>query len=115
PDDGPAGARYARRARGIAAELLAFAVVGALLPLLLLALMAMGLPISVGGWGPREGVAAVSFWMAGLGAPLGVTVSVAYGVLTLIASLPGAFVVLMGRRRAATAAAEAGAGAASQA
>jgi hypothetical protein len=46
----------------------------------------------------------VSFWMAGLGAPLGVTVSVAYGVLTLIASLPGAFVVLMGRRRAATAA-----------
>ena len=30
-----------------------------LLPLLLLALMAMGLPISVGGWGPREGVAAV--------------------------------------------------------
>jgi glycosyltransferase 2 family protein len=72
-----------------------------LLPLLLLALMAMGLPISVGGWGPREGVAAVSFWMAGLGAPLGVTVAVAYGVLTLIASLPGAFVVLMGRRREA--------------
>jgi uncharacterized membrane protein YbhN (UPF0104 family) len=80
------------------------ASVWALLPLLLLALMAMGLPISVGGWGPREGVAAVSFWMAGLGAPLGVTVSVAYGVLTLIASLPGAFVVLMGRRRAAAAA-----------
>lgn len=76
-----------------------------LLPLLLLALMAMGLPISVGGWGPREGVAAVSFWMAGLGAPLGVTVAVAYGVLTLIASLPGAFVVLLGlgRRRAAAA------------
>jgi uncharacterized membrane protein YbhN (UPF0104 family) len=71
-----------------------------LLPLLLLALMAMGLPISVGGWGPREGVAAVSFWMAGLTAPLGVTVAVAYGVLALIASLPGAFVVLMGRRRA---------------
>jgi hypothetical protein len=39
--------------------------------------------------------------MAGLGAPLGVTVAVAYGVLTLIASLPGAFVVLMGRRREA--------------
>jgi hypothetical protein len=37
--------------------------------------MAMGLPISVGGWGPREGVAAVSFWMAGLTAPLGVTVA----------------------------------------
>jgi len=75
------------------------ASVWTLLPLLLLALMAMGLPISVGGWGPREGVAAVSFWMAGLTAPLGVTVAVAYGVLALIASLPGAFVVLMGRRR----------------
>jgi uncharacterized membrane protein YbhN (UPF0104 family) len=76
------------------------ASVWTLLPLLLLALMAMGLPISVGGWGPREGVAAVSFWMAGLTAPLGVTVAVAYGVLALVASLPGAFVVLMGRRRA---------------
>ena len=32
----------------------------ALLPPLLLALIAMGLPISVGGWGPREGVAALS-------------------------------------------------------
>ena len=43
--------------------------------------------------------------MAGLGAPLGVTVAVAYGVLTLIASLPGAFVVLLalGRRRRQTA------------
>ncbi len=79
------------------------ASVWTLLPLLLLALMAMGLPISVGGWGPREGVAAVSFWMAGLTAPLGVTVAVAYGVLALIASLPGAFVVLMGRRRAVAA------------
>ena len=74
------------------------ASVWTLLPLLLLALMAMGLPISVGGWGPREGVAAVTFWMAGLTAPLGITVAVAYGVLSLIASLPGAFVVLMGRR-----------------
>ena len=69
----------------------------ALLPPLLLALIAMGLPISVGGWGPREGVAALAFWMAGLGAPLGVTTSVAYGALALIASLPGG-VVLLARR-----------------
>jgi len=71
----------------------------ALLPPLLLALMAMSLPISVGGWGPREGVAAFTFWMAGLGAPLGVTSSVAYGALALIASLPGG-VVLLARRLA---------------
>ncbi len=36
PDDGPAGARYARRTRGIAAELLAFVLVTLLLPVLLL-------------------------------------------------------------------------------
>jgi uncharacterized membrane protein YbhN (UPF0104 family) len=68
-----------------------------LLPPLLLALMAMSLPISVGGWGPREGVAAFTFWMAGLGAPLGVTSSVAYGALALIASLPGGAVLLARR------------------
>ena len=69
----------------------------ALLPPLVLALMAMGLPIGVGGWGPREGVAALTFWMAGLGAPLGVTTSVAYGALALIASLPGGAVLLARR------------------
>jgi uncharacterized membrane protein YbhN (UPF0104 family) len=80
----------------------------ALLPPLLLALIAMGLPISIGGWGPREGVAALSFWMAGLGAPLGVTTSVAYGALALIASLPGAAVLLARRlARSRRAAAEA--------
>lgn len=68
-----------------------------LLPPLLLALIAMGLPISIGGWGPREGVAAFTFWMAGLGAPLGVTTSVAYGALALIASLPGGAVLLARR------------------
>jgi uncharacterized membrane protein YbhN (UPF0104 family) len=70
-----------------------------LLPLLLMALLAMALPVNVGGWGPREGIAALGFWMAGLGAPLGITVSVAYGVLALIAALPGGLVLLA--RRAA--------------
>ena len=51
--------------------------------------------------GPREGVAAFTFWMAGLGAPLGVTTSVAYGALALIASLPGG-VLLLARRYART-------------
>lgn len=66
-----------------------------LLPLLLLALMAMALPVSVGGWGPREGVAALVFWLAGLEAAQGVTVAVAYGALALIASLPGGVVMLV--------------------
>jgi uncharacterized membrane protein YbhN (UPF0104 family) len=81
----------AARAAGVTASTVA------LLPPLLLALIAMGLPISVGGWGPREGVAALTFWMAGLGAPLGVTTSVAYGALALIAALPGGLLLLTRR------------------
>jgi uncharacterized membrane protein YbhN (UPF0104 family) len=79
-----------------------------LLPLLLMALLAMGLPVNIGGWGPREGIAALGFWMAGLGAPLGITVSVAYGVLAMIASLPGGIVLLL-RRAARNRAEKAGA------
>ncbi len=63
------------------------------LPLALPALLAMGLPTNVGGWGPREGVAAWAFGMAGLSADQGVTAAVVYGVLVLIASLPGAAVM----------------------
>ncbi|MFI9380406.1 YbhN family protein [Kutzneria sp. NPDC052558] len=75
------------------------ASIGQLLPLLVLALIAMGLPINVGGWGPREGVAALAFAAAGLGATQGVTTAVVYGVLTLISSLPGAAVLVLRRVR----------------
>ncbi|GGX92606.1 hypothetical protein GCM10010515_69510 [Streptomyces fructofermentans] len=67
-----------------------------LVPLALLALIAMGLPLNVGGWGPREGVTAWAFGAAGLGAAQGLTVAVVYGVLSLVASLPGV-AVLFGR------------------
>jgi uncharacterized membrane protein YbhN (UPF0104 family) len=73
------------------------ASVGQLLPLLVLALIAMGLPLNVGGWGPREGVAALAFAAAGLGATQGVTTAVVYGVLTLISALPGAAVLVLRR------------------
>ncbi|UUU36900.1 flippase-like domain-containing protein [Streptomyces sp. CA-210063] len=66
------------------------------LPLALLALIAMSLPLNVGGWGPREGVTAWSFGAAGLGASQGLTVAVVYGVLSFAAALPGLF-VLVGR------------------
>ncbi|MEQ4305065.1 lysylphosphatidylglycerol synthase transmembrane domain-containing protein [Plantactinospora sp. B6F1] len=65
-----------------------------LLPLMLLALIAMALPLNVGGWGPREGVTAWAFGAAGLGASLGLTVAVVYGVLAFVASLPGAAVLV---------------------
>lgn len=65
-----------------------------LLPLMVLALVAMGLPLNVGGFGPREGVTALAFGAAGLSAAQGLTTSVVYGVLALVASLPGAAVLL---------------------
>jgi glycosyltransferase 2 family protein len=63
-----------------------------LLPLALLAMLAMVLP-SVAGWGPREGATAWVFGAAGLGAELGVATAVVYGVMVLAASLPGAVVL----------------------
>lgn len=69
-----------------------------LIPLALLALMAMALPTNVGGWGPREGVAAWSFSAAGLGAAQGVSVAAAYGVLVFVASLPGCAMLLSAQR-----------------
>ena len=65
------------------------------LPLALLVLLAAALP-NVGGWGPREGVTAWAFAAAGLGASLGVATAVVYGVMVLVATLPGAAVLLAG-------------------
>ncbi len=64
-----------------------------MLPLALLILLAAALP-NVGGWGPREGVAAWAFAAAGMGASLGVATGVVYGVMVFFASLPGAAILL---------------------
>jgi glycosyltransferase 2 family protein len=64
-----------------------------MLPLALLAMLAMVLP-SVAGWGPREGATAWVFGAAGLGADRGVATAVVYGVMVLVASLPGALVLM---------------------
>ena len=70
-----------------------------LLPLTLLALLAMGVPANVAGFGPREGVAAWAFAAAGLTAAEGVATATVYGALVLVASLPGAAVLLARRVR----------------
>ncbi|MCW2795248.1 lysylphosphatidylglycerol synthase transmembrane domain-containing protein [Nocardioides sp.] len=67
-----------------------------LTPLALLVLLAMGVPTNIAGWGPREGVAAWAFGAAGLGAAQGVAAAVVFGVLVLVASLPGAAVLVVG-------------------
>ncbi|WP_448627956.1 lysylphosphatidylglycerol synthase transmembrane domain-containing protein [Geodermatophilus sp. URMC 64] len=67
-----------------------------LVPLALIVLLAAAVPLNIGGWGPRESVAAWAFASAGWGAGPGTAVATAFGVMTLVATLPGAVVLLVG-------------------
>ena len=49
----------------------------------------MLLPVTVSGWGLREGAAAALFPLAGLTAAEGLAASVAFGVVLLVIALPG--------------------------
>src|SRR5262245_9512249 len=66
------------------------APLGELVALLMVVQTAVVIPLSVGGWGPREGAAAWAFAAAGLGAAAGVTVATLYAVLMVAAVAPGA-------------------------
>ena len=66
------------------------APLGELVALLMVVQTAVVIPLSIGGWGVREGAAAWAFAAAGLGAATGVTVATLYAVLMLIAVAPGA-------------------------
>lgn len=61
--------------------------------LALVVLLASAIPVGIAGWGPREGAAAAAFGAAGLGAATGVEVAVVFGVLSLVATLPGLLVL----------------------
>jgi uncharacterized membrane protein YbhN (UPF0104 family) len=78
----------AARAAGSTAPL------GELLALLMVVQTAMVIPLSIGGWGLREGAAAWAFAAAGFGAATGVTVATLYAVLMLAAVAPGAGLLL---------------------
>ncbi|WP_223160981.1 lysylphosphatidylglycerol synthase transmembrane domain-containing protein [Salinicola aestuarinus] len=73
-----------------------------LLPLIPPLLMAMAIPLTVAGWGVREGAAALLWPVAGLPAQEGITLSITYGLLILAGSLPGLFVLAWGYRRPAS-------------
>ena len=77
------------------------APLGELLALLMLVQTAMVIPLSIAGWGLREGVAAWAFAAAGFGAAIGVKAAILYAVLMLAAVSPGACLLLrdVGRRR----------------
>lgn len=68
----------------------------------LVVLVGSAVPLSVAGWGPREGITAWAFGVVDLGAAAGLTVAVVFGVLAGVATLPGAVVLMadvVARRR----------------
>jgi uncharacterized membrane protein YbhN (UPF0104 family) len=70
------------------------APLGELVALLMVVQTVMVIPLTIGGWGLREGAAAWAFGAAGLGAATGVTVAILYAVLMLTAVAPGAGLLL---------------------
>lgn len=84
-------------ARAIGVELPASQLL-ALAPALLLAML---VPLTVAGWGVREGTAASVWVWVGLAPSQGVAVSMAYGLMVLLASLPGLVVAFRRRGQAA--------------
>ncbi len=70
------------------------APLGELIALLMVVQTAVVIPLSIGGWGLREGAAAWAFAAAGLGAANGVTVATLYAVVMLVAVTPGAGLLL---------------------
>jgi uncharacterized membrane protein YbhN (UPF0104 family) len=67
--------------------------------LALIVLAGMSIPIGIGGFGPREAVAAVAFAAVGLSADAGVATAAAYGMLAAVSALPGVLVMLLDLRR----------------
>ena len=61
-------------------------------------LFAMLVPLSISGWGLREGAAATLFPIAGATAAEGFAASVAFGLAFLVAVLPGALPLLRGTK-----------------
>lgn len=72
---------------------------GTLVPVALVVLLVSAVPASIAGWGPREGAAAWAFAAVGLSASQGLSTAVVYGVMALVATLPGAVVLVASRPR----------------
>jgi uncharacterized membrane protein YbhN (UPF0104 family) len=71
-----------------------------LLPLAMLVLLASAIPTNIGGFGPREGMAAWVFAAAGLGAAQGVATATVYALLSVAAISPALpLLVVTGLRR----------------
>ncbi|WP_308465797.1 lysylphosphatidylglycerol synthase transmembrane domain-containing protein [Rathayibacter soli] len=66
-----------------------------LLTLAFVVMLGGSIPLNVGGWGPREGIAGWAFALAGFGASAGVAAATLYGVLAMISLAPGAIVAVV--------------------
>jgi len=74
---------------------LTFGAVAAFVPLILLTML---VPLTIGGWGLREGAAVVLFPVAGASAAGGLAASVAFGLMVLVSALPGVALMCLRRR-----------------
>ncbi|SIT07578.1 Uncharacterized membrane protein YbhN, UPF0104 family [Roseivivax lentus] len=70
------------------------AAVAAFVPLILLTML---VPLTISGWGLREGAAAALFPVAGASASGGLATSIVFGLMLIVSTLPG-LLVLLGRR-----------------
>lgn len=52
-------------------------------------LLSMVLPLTIGGWGLREGAAALLWPIAGLSAEAGIATGLVYGLICILGALPG--------------------------
>lgn len=67
-----------------------------ILPLVAPVLMTMLIPVTIAGWGVREGAAAGLWGLAGLAPEEGAAISVTYGLIVLVSSLPGSHALISG-------------------
>ncbi len=81
---------------GYLTDLTSVGVVAALCSLLLLSMV---IPFTMSGWGIREGAAVILWPMVGLPAEQGVALSVVYGALIFVSSLPGGLFLFSSRAR----------------
>lgn len=82
--------------RGIGATSLSLAACFVLVPFIILLAM---LPISVAGWGVREGAMIMGFSTLAIASEISLAVSIAFGFILLLTSLPGAALWLLARDR----------------
>ena len=69
--------------------------IAALVPLILLAMV---IPLTISGWGLREGAAAALFPLAGVSAGDGLAASIAFGLVFLATVLPGLMLLILGTK-----------------